>query len=229
MLSAEAPSFGIVGPKRNDMTPLLSLFSILTALTLGAISPGPSFLFVTRTSVALSRQNGIAAAVGMGLGACLVTTLALVGVRAVIAQVEWLYIGFKLLGGAYLIYLGIRLWQLGKVPLGGGTADVAYGTGQGLSRSFLLALATQLSNPKTLVVIGGIFAALLPAHVPLWMYLLIPPVDFVIEGCWYTFVAVAMSSSRPRALYHGARNWIDRAAGCVLGALGLRLIWEARG
>lgn len=207
------------------MTPLVSLFSILTALTLGAISPGPSFLFVTRTSVALSRRNGIAAALGMGLGACLITTLALVGVRAVIAQVEWLYVTFKLLGGAYLLYLGIRLWQGGKAPAHQ-VSDV--GHTHDLGRSFLLALATQLSNPKTLLVIGGIFAALLPTHVPLWMYLIIPPVDFLIEGSWYAFVAMAMSSSRPRALYLGARNWIDRAAGCVLGALGLRLIWEAR-
>ena len=93
-------------------------------------------------------------------------------------------------------------------------------------RSFLLALATQFSNPKTVIVIGGIFAALLPAHVPLWMYLIIPPVDFLIEGSWYSFVAAAMSSARPRAAYRRAQSWIDRAAGCVLGALGLRLIFE---
>ena len=49
------------------MDPVVSLFSILAALTLGAISPGPSFLFVMRTSVALSRRDGIAAAAGMGL------------------------------------------------------------------------------------------------------------------------------------------------------------------
>jgi threonine/homoserine/homoserine lactone efflux protein len=97
---------------------------------------------------------------------------------------------------------------------------------RGTARSLLLALATQLSNPKTVVVIGGIFAALLPAHVPGWMYIAIPPVDFLIEGSWYTFVAVAMSSAAPRALYLGARSWIDRAAGCVLGVLGLRLILE---
>jgi threonine/homoserine/homoserine lactone efflux protein len=96
-----------------------------------------------------------------------------------------------------------------------------------LARSFLLALATQLSNPKTVVVIGGIYAALLPAHVPLWMYLAIPPIDFVMEGGWYTFVALAMSSQKPRAAYLGARNWIDRAAGTLLGGLGLRLIYES--
>ena len=208
------------------MNPVLSLFSILTALTLGAISPGPSFLFVTRTSVALSRRDGIAAALGMGLGAALVCALALVGLRAVIAQAEWAYIGFKILGGAYLCYLAWRLWRGAAAPSSPeGVAPVS--SRSGLARSFWLALATQLSNPKTLVVIGGIFAALLPAHIPIWMPLAIPPIQFVIETSWYSFVAVVMSSSAPRAAYLHARAGIDRAAGCVLGVLGLRLIVES--
>ena len=97
---------------------------------------------------------------------------------------------------------------------------------RGLARSFLLALATQLSNPKTVVVISGIFAALLPAHVPAWMLLVIPPIQFVVESSWYTFVAMVMSSPAPRSVYLRAQTWIDRLAGGVLGALGLRLILE---
>lgn len=208
------------------MNPIISLFSILAALTLGAISPGPSFLFVTRTSVALSRRDGLAAAVGMGLGAALVCALALVGLRAVIAQAEWAYLTFKILGGAYLCYLAWRLWRGAAAPASPeGTAPVS--SRSGLARSFWLALATQLSNPKTLVVIGGIFAALLPARVPGWMYWAIPPIQFVIETSWYSFVAMVMSSAAPRAAYMRFRAWIDRAAGCVLGVLGLRLILES--
>ena len=207
------------------MTPIVALFSILLAQALGAISPGPSFLFVVRTSVALSRKDGLAAAMGMGLGAAIVTALALVGVRAVIAQVEWLYAGFKLLGGAYLLYLGFRLWQGSMIEAPLNTDERA--PKRGVGKSFVMALATQRSNPKTLVVISGIYAALLPAHVPLWMYLAIPPIDFVMEGGWYAFVAVTMSSQRPRAVYLSARKWIDRAAGALLGALGLRLIYES--
>lgn len=208
------------------MNPVVSLFSILAALALGAISPGPSFLFVTRTSVALSRRDGVAAAAGMGLGAAIVCGLALVGLRALIAEAGWLYIGFKLAGGVYLIYLAWRLWRGAKAP--GATTEPAdtQRPAKGLVRSFLLALATQLSNPKTIVVIGGIFAALMPAHVPLWMYLAIPPIQFVVETSWYTFVAMVMSSTAPRAIYLRARTGIDRAAGCVLGVLGLRLILE---
>jgi threonine/homoserine/homoserine lactone efflux protein len=208
------------------MDPVVSLFSILAALSLGAISPGPSFLFVMRTSVAVSRRDGIAAAAGMGFGAAFLSTLALVGVRAVMVQVEWLYIGFKLMGGAYLLFLAWRLWRSAAVPAVAASEPETQRRAGGLSRSFLLALATQLSNPKTVIVISGIFAALLPAHVPGWMYLAIPPIDFVIEASWYTFVAVTMSAAAPRSIYMRARSWIDRAAGCVLGALGLRLIWE---
>ncbi|HTX23819.1 MAG TPA: LysE family transporter [Steroidobacteraceae bacterium] len=70
------------------MNPIASLFGILAALTLGAISPGPSFLFVTRTSIALSRRHGVASAAGMGLGPSIVSSLALLGVRAVLAHAE---------------------------------------------------------------------------------------------------------------------------------------------
>ena len=152
---------------------------------------------------------------------------ALIGLRAVIAQVEWVYIGFKVLGGAYLLTLAWRLWR-GAAPSAVVSAQQtqAERPRRGLARSFLLALATQLSNPKTVVVISGIFAALLPAHVPVWMLLAIPPIQFVIESSWYAFVAAVMSSPAPRSVYLRAQSWIDRAAGGVLGALGLRLILE---
>jgi threonine/homoserine/homoserine lactone efflux protein len=209
------------------MDPIISLFSIFGALILGAISPGPSFLFVARTAVAVSRRSGIAAAAGMGVGASLICTLALLGVRAVLSQAQWLYVSFKLLGGIYLCYLAWRIWRGGKAAAAI-VAEAPAPSGQsGVTRGFWLALATQLSNPKTLIVISGIFAALLPSHIPAWMYWTIPLVDIVLETSWYIFVAVALSSRGPRQVYLSARGTIDRAAGCVLGVLGLRLIFES--
>jgi threonine/homoserine/homoserine lactone efflux protein len=208
------------------MDPIVSFLSILGALILGAISPGPSFVFVARTAVAVSRRSGVASAIGMGLGASIVCTLALVGVRAVFAQAEWLYICFKLLGGIYLCSLAWRLWHGGKGEAAEAAETLAAPTKTGFMRSLWLALATQLSNPKTLIVISGIFAALLPSRVPAWMYWTIPLVDLIVETSWYAFVAVALSSRVPRQIYLGAKGRIDRAAGCVLGVLGLRLIYD---
>jgi threonine/homoserine/homoserine lactone efflux protein len=212
------------------MDPIVSLLSIFGALALGAISPGPSFLFVARTAVAVSRRSGIASAAGMGLGASIICTLALLGVRAVLAQAEWLYVTFKLLGGIYLCYLAWRLWRAGQgaqVAVAAPAEVLPPSSQAGISRSFWLALATQLSNPKTLIVISGIFAALLPSRIPGWMYWTIPLVDIVLETSWYIFVAMALSSRGPRQVYLSARSTIDRAAGCVLGVLGVRLIFES--
>jgi threonine/homoserine/homoserine lactone efflux protein len=67
------------------MTPTLSVLSIAGAIALGAISPGPSFVFGARTSIAQSRADGLAAAVGMGIGGTILCCLALLGLHAVLA------------------------------------------------------------------------------------------------------------------------------------------------
>jgi threonine/homoserine/homoserine lactone efflux protein len=94
-----------------------------------------------------------------------------------------------------------------------------------LRRSFSTALLTQLSNPKTIVVYASIFAAFLPKSVPLAVAFGLPIGIFAIETGWYTVVALAFSARRPRQAYLAAKAWIDRAAGFVMGGLGLRLIY----
>lgn len=210
------------------MDHLLPLFSIALAIALGAISPGPSFVLVARTAIAGSRRAGLGTALGMGLGGLTFATLALLGLIALLAQVAWLYLGLKILGGLYLIHLGWRLWRGAHAPL---TVDPAGETGTGFWRAVLLGLVTQLSNPKTAVVYAGIFAALLPAQpLPLWLVLALPAAIFGIEFGWYALVATAFSTGGPRRVYLNAKSWIDRLAGGVMAALGLRLVFEgARG
>src|SRR5664279_1383753 len=204
---------------------LLTLLAMLGTLLIGAISPGPSFVFVVRIAAARSRADGLAAALGMGVGAFLFAALALLGLRALMTEAAWLYWALKIVGGLYLIYLAVTIWRHAAVPIA--VAESAH-VKPALLRSFGLALATQLSNPKIVAVFGAVFAALLPPNPPLWLDIGLPPLLFVQETAWYALVALAFSSARPRALYLRARTWIDRAAGAVIGVLGLRLIFEAR-
>jgi RhtB (resistance to homoserine/threonine) family protein len=206
------------------MSDLGILSAILAAVLIGAISPGPSFVMVLRTSIALSRADGVAAAIGMGLGGALFGTLALVGLTALLAQVEWLYMVLKLAGGAYLVYLAIRIWRGAREPVA--IPPTAAFKSDTLWRSFTVALMTQLSNPKTAVAYASVFAALLPPEVPAWMILALPPLIFLVETSWYAVVTFVFSSHRPRAAYVRAKAWIDRATAFVIGGLGLRLIYE---
>jgi len=152
-----------------------------------------------------------------------------IGVRALLVQVWWLYLGFKIVGGFYLLSLAFRLWRGARepVPIPDAGREPGLANTRGVARTFVLALAAQLSNPKAVVVIGGIFAALLPNQVPAWMYVAIPPIVMTTETSWYALVAVAVSSKGPRAAYVRSKLWIDRAAGTVLGVLAGRLLIDA--
>jgi len=207
------------------MTPLLTLVVALGTLALGAMSPGPSFVLVVRTSVAQSRRDGLATALGMGVGGVIFAGLGLAGLQALLDQAGWLHLGLKIAGGLYLLYLAVMLWRGAKQPLEMGAAGEAAGGRPG--KSFLLGLATQISNPKAAIFYASIFAALLPHPSELWVILALPPLVFAVEAGWYTIVALLFSSSRPRGVYLHSKRWIDRLAGAVLGALGVRLIVDA--
>lgn len=209
------------------MDTTLSLLGIAGAMAVGAMSPGPSFVMVARTAVA-SRSDGLAAALGMGAGGLAFSIAALAGLQAAFLAVPGLYLAIKAFGGAYLIYLGFRIWRGARQPLAITPDTDASPRRQGRSgRTFLLGLATQVSNPKTAVVYASIFAAFLPREVPLVLALAVPAVIFCIETGWYAIVALALSSAAPRAAYLRYKTWIDRAAGGVMGLLGLRLVWSA--
>jgi len=206
------------------MVGVVALVSILGALLVGAISPGPSFVFVVRTAVAQSRREGLAAAFGMGVGACLFGVLAVVGLRTLMAEGGWLYQLLQVAGGLYLVYLAWRIWRGASAPV---AVQHQAARAADAGRAFWLALGTQLSNPKIIAVFGAVFAALLPANPPAWLYVALPPLIFVQETAWYALVALAFSAQRPRSAYLGAKLWLDRGAAVVIGGLGLRLIYEA--
>jgi threonine/homoserine/homoserine lactone efflux protein len=205
---------------------LIALGAIFGAILIGAISPGPSFVLVARTAIAVSRSAGMATALGMGLGGLMFAGAALLGLHVVLTAVPWAYLGLKVGGGAYLIVLAIQLWRGAREPIAmeGFSADAS----GSLWMAFLLGLATQLSNPKTAIAYASIFTALLPADPPTWVAWVILPTIFLIEVGWYGIVAMVFSSERPRRGYLGAKPVFDRLAAGVLGLLGAKLISEAK-
>lgn len=204
------------------MEAVYAIVAIMFAIAVGAVSPGPSFLLVARISVSRSRRQGLAAAFGMGLGGALLATLAVIGLQAVFARFEWLYLVLKIGGGLYLLYLAYLLWRGAKEPLSSGDARMG---DAGWMRSFWFAFITQISNPKTVLVYSSIFAALLPVSPPAWAMVILPLLLFAVEGFWYAIVALAFSAARPRAVYLRSKSWIDRTAGALMAALGLRLLF----
>jgi len=199
---------------------------ILLALLAGVVSPGPSFVQVARIAVSRSRADGLAAAVGMGLGALVFAMLALAGLQALLAALPGVYMALKIVGGLYLMWMAFNIWRGARQPLEMGAAGDGVAQ-QTVWKSFRLGLVTQLSNPKIVVVYSSVFAALLPAQFPLPAALLVLAGVLVMETGWYAVVALVLSSSVPRAAYLRSKLVVDRVAAGAMGLLGLRLVATA--
>ncbi|STW69260.1 amino acid exporter [Klebsiella pneumoniae] len=89
---------------------LSSLMAIAAVLIMGVISPGPSFIFVARNAVARSRLHGMVTALGTGAGAAIFSIMAMLGLQKVLTAVPELFIGLKVAGGLYLLWLGYKFF-----------------------------------------------------------------------------------------------------------------------
>lgn len=207
------------------MQAVSALTGIIATLVFGTISPGPSFVMVARTAVSATRGNGVAAALGMGAGGVVFAIAALLGLNGLLLAVPSLFLLLKVAGGLYLAYLGIRIWASAKQPLA--LAGLGAGAATSLGKSLTLGFTTQISNPKTAIVYASVFAAFMPAAPSMGFDLAVAACVFAIEAGWYALVAVALSSERPRRAYLRYKAWLDRAAGGVMVALGLKLMSSA--
>ncbi|MDM1290010.1 LysE family translocator [Acinetobacter indicus] len=204
------------------MESVFILGSIALVLMLGAMSPGPTSIYVAKNSIAISRQHGLFTALGTGLGAAIFGLLAVLGLQAFLLAVPSAYLALKICGGLYLLWLAFKIIKHAKDPI---QAEHAAGTQMSLRRAFMTGLITQLSNPKIAIVLASIFTALLPKEIPLYFYFVLPILCFFIDAGWCSLLAVALSAEKPRAVYLKFKKVFDRAAGVVMTVLGLKLIF----
>ncbi|MCU4361742.1 LysE family translocator [Acinetobacter pittii] len=201
---------------------LIPLFSIAMALMLGAISPGPSFIYVAQNSISKSRKHGLFTALGTGTGAALFGLLAVMGLQAVLLAVPSAYLILKIGGGLYLLWLAFKIIKHAKEPIAmenDGKSRMTY------KQAYRYGLITQLSNPKIAVVLASVFTALLPKEIPNYYYVALPVICFMIDAGWYSCVAMLLSSEKPRKMYLKAKTGVDRVAGSIVTLLGLKLIF----
>jgi threonine/homoserine/homoserine lactone efflux protein len=187
---------------------------------MAAMSPGQSFLVVSRTALVSGRPAGVASALGMGIGVLPWAVGAMLGLAVLFAQAPWLYAALRIAGGLYLIYVAVMVWRHAADPVAMADDGERVSTGTALRQACL----TQIANPKVAVFFGSIFVAVLPPSPPLWLAAAILAIVFFNELAWYAAVAVLFSAERPRRAYLSAKAIIDRVMAGLLGLLGAKLI-----
>ncbi len=195
-------------------------FATFTLASLLAVaSPGPAFIAISHTALNRSRAEAMAFAIGLACIAAFWCALALFGLTAIFALVPWLYGAMKLAGGAYLVWLAVKIWRGAAAPLPASTAKPRHGIW-----AFFSGCAVNLTNPKGVLFAGTILLAIFPADMMLMQKLLVLGILLVVEICFYSALVFWLSRANARATYMRAKRWVDRAAGGVLGALGLNFL-----
>ena len=137
----------------------LALFC--AAALLVAVTPGPGIFYVAARSLAGGRAEGIASSVGTGLGGMGHVLAGSVGVSALVLASAELFTVLKLLGAAYLAWLGVRTILAARGDALAGAGGQADAPAVGLRRAFGEGVAVEALNPKT----AAFFLAFVPQFI----------------------------------------------------------------
>lgn len=184
--------------------------------------PGPNFIVVTQTSMAHSRKMGIGIALGVSIGASLWASASMIGLSALFAYAGWLYDALKLIGGCYLIYMGLKtIYHVMHRTTLVAEVEKTVNGGSAIRKGVL----TSLSNPKTAAFFGGLFLASFPTQAPLWLIVTTVGMIFVISLIWYCTVVYIFSFGWIQTFYKNAKRSLDMVTGVLLSYLGAKLIF----
>ncbi|MBO1332819.1 LysE family translocator [Streptomyces sp. VRA16 Mangrove soil] len=181
------------------LTPLLTAVCVLGLLT---VVPGPDLAIVTRRALVAGPRSALRTVGGIASGLLFRGVLTVAGLAAVLAASPAASLTVRLLGAAYLVFLGAQaLWQNRRAapPPAGAAARPAAG---GPWRTGLL---TNILNPKIAVFSTGLLPAAAPPHLPeAWGMALLVLLHVALTVAWLGGCAFLLSRAghvltRPRA------------------------------
>lgn len=207
-----------------------AFLSFLVVAVVAVLTPGLDTMLVLRHSLLSGRRAGLATVAGISLGCLIWAVASLAGLTTLLTASRTAYDAVRLLGAAYLLWLGgSALWKSlprNRKPTADLGADAAPA---GRSGSLRAGLVSNLLNPK----VGVFYMSLLPQFLPVgagaatWGGLLVA-VHLSITAVWLP--SVVWLAGRARALLRRdrVRAWMERVTAGVLLGLGFKLALEQR-
>lgn len=209
------------------MTSGATAISFLLVVLLGAMSPGPDFVVVTRTSLFGGRRAGIAAGVGIAIGVFAWVVAIALGVAAVLTASAVAFTVVKLVGAAYLIFLGVKAWLAVRR---GEYRDLRQEDGPkavGAGAAFRQGLFTNLLNPKVAVFYLALLPQFLPADASTTQTLELALIALTATVLWFVTLAILIGALRRLFTAGKVRRAMDAVMGTMLVGLGIKVAAQA--
>jgi homoserine/homoserine lactone efflux protein len=175
-------------------------FAFLALAALTVLSPGPGVVMTLSNALRFGLRGTIGGILGIACGTFVVAGISATSLAAILAASATAFSVVKLVGAAYLLYLGIRLWRAPPRRLGiEATHEARFG------RRFLEGLLLQLTNPKAVFFFLSVFPPFIDpraSYVPQFIRLVLTYSTLVVAiHCAYALLA------------RQARTWLNSELG----------------
>jgi len=202
---------------------LFAWLSLLPICLLGAMSPGPSLVVVVRHTLGGSRGKGIVCAWAHSFGIGVHALITISGMAVLAKEAPMVFKGISVAGGLFLAWLGIEaLKSKGSISekIGAGESTNAFQAARD-------GLAISLFNPKILIFFLALFSQFVAEAENTWGHVAIVLTPLVVDGIWYTFVALMLSHPVVLPRLKANASLIDKLTGAVLILLAIRVFVTA--
>ncbi|HUH78197.1 MAG TPA: LysE family translocator [Devosia sp.] len=206
------------------MFDLATLLPYLGACFLLAIVPGPTVTVIIANALARGTGAGLAIVAGTQAGFFIMTLVVALGMQALVAFMGRAFDWIKLVGAAYLVWLGWKMWR-SNGEIGAGLIDTDRSRWSVALQGFVVIL----SNPKVLIFLGAFLPQFVDINQPTFPQVMVLGVFFMLVA-GSTDAIYAIIAGRARGLLSAARvRMVSRASGLLLmaGALWLATMKRA--
>ncbi|TEW55664.1 LysE family translocator [Psychromonas sp. RZ22] len=206
--------------------PYIHEFIMLTVIHLLAVmSPGPDFAIVLRQSISFGRRTAILTSIGIGAGISVHVLYTLLGIGLLISQSAYLMITAKILGAAYITYLGINLLR-SKPALEEQPVIQVDSNKKHQKKAFIVGFMTNVLNPKATLFFLAIFTTVVSAKTPIAVQSIYGLWIILTTTAWFCLVSFLFSQQSVRQKFVSHGHWFDRAMGIILLLFAVKLLVE---
>ena len=200
------------------------LILITSIHLLAAASPGPDFILVSQQTLSNGKRSGFMVSIGIALGLSVHIIYPALGLAAVIASSATALWVIKIIGGCYLLYLGmqgLRAQPQSKVEGALTTKKIVkHSSIKAIAKGFLC----NALNPKAPIYFVALFTVVLSPNLPLLHLVIYGAWMMFLQLLWFSTVVVLLSRPSVNEKFQRLGHWIDRILGGAMILIGLKVL-----
>ncbi|MGN9841979.1 LysE family translocator [Nonomuraea sp. H19] len=190
--------------------------------------PGPDFAVVVRRSAVSGRGHGMAAALGISVGVFAWVVAAATGVAALLAASAMAFTVVKVVGAAYLLYLGVKALRSALRRGQELELDLPDPGRRSSWAAFAEGLLTNALNPKAALFFVALVPQFVSSGASMADTLVLSLIALAGTVVWFLVVANIVGTLRKVFARPAVRRAVDGLTGAALIGLGVKLAATSR-